>query len=324
MVDASLVRVVVEEQPLPPGLVVVEDLTYAYPPPSAGADPVRALDGISFGVKPGEMLGILGTGGSGKSTLCLALNGIVPQRTGGTFGGRVLVGGWDTRRRPVAELATRVAIVFQEPEGNFVGLAVEDEVAFGPENLGLPRPDIAERVAWALDRVGMTAHRDASPARLSGGQKQRVAIAAALAMRPAVLVLDEPTATLDPVGAAEIAHALTALKAAGNTTVVLVSQDADLLAAHADRLLLLDAGRVVTAGPPREVFADDRMPELGRLGLAIPTLPAVAAGINDRLDTAFAFLTPEEAAAALSAPLAHAPDAVDAHSACSIHDRAAT
>ena len=311
------------KESIPPGLVEVEDLTYRYPP-HAGAEPVRALDRVSFRVEPGQMLGVLGTGGSGKSTLCLAMNGIVPQRTGGTIGGRVLVGGWDTRRQPVAELATRVALVFQEPEANFVGLAVEDEVAFGPENLGLPRPEIAARLAWALDRVGMAEYRKATPARLSGGQKQRVAIAAALAMRPAVLVLDEPTAALDPVGAAEVLAALAALKATGDTTIVLVSQDADVLAASADRLLVLDAGRVVVAGPPHEVFAGDRLRELDQLGLMIPTMPAVAAGVNDRLDTTFGFLTPAEAAAALSGPLSSPPNAAGAWPTCAADDRTAT
>ena len=295
------------------GLVVAEDLTFGYPPPHPGAEPVRALGGVSFRVEPGEMLGILGTGESGKTTLCLALNGIVPQRTGGTMGGTVRIGRWDTRRRSVAELATRVAIVFQEPEGNFVGLAVEDEVAFGPENLGVPRDEIARRVAGALDRVGMGGFRDASPARLSGGEKQRVAIAAALAMRPTVLVLDEPTAALDPPGAAEVLAVLDALKASGETTIVLVSQDADALAASADRLLVLDAGQVVDTGTPHEIFAGDRLERLRHLGLPMPKMTEVAGGVNDRLGTAFAFLTPaaaeESLAGALGSPrsLDHRP-----------------
>ena len=280
---------------IPPGLVGIENLTYRYPPPHPGAEPVRALAGVSARVEPGQVLGICGTGGSGKTTLCLALNGIVPQRTGGTFGGRVQIGDWDTRRRSVAELATRVGIVFQEPEGNFVGLGVADEVAFGPENLGVPPAEIARRVDWALDRVGLSAHREAAPTRLSGGQKQRVAIAAALAMLPAVLVLDEPTAALDPVGAAEVLDLLASLAASGDTTIILVSQDADALAAHADHLLALDAGQVVASGTPRDVFTPHRLPALRQRGLPTPVAAELAAAINERSGTAFAFLTPAEA-----------------------------
>ena len=287
----------------PPGLIEIDDLSYQYPPPHPGAEPVRALHRVSARVEPGQVLGICGTGGSGKTTLCLALNGIVPHRTGGTFGGTVLIGGWDTRHHPVAALATRVALVFQEPEGNFVGLAVADEVAFGPENLGVPPLEIERRVDWALARVSMRPHREAAPAKLSGGQKQRVAIAAALAMRPAVLVLDEPTAALDPVGAAEVLDLLATLAAAGETTIVLVSQDADALAAHADQIIALDAGQVVASGTPRELFAPNRLAALRQRGLPTPAAAELAATINARLGTTHAFLTAAEAEQALSAEL---------------------
>ena len=217
--------------------------------------------------------------------------------------GSVRIGGWDTRRRPVAELATRVACVFQEPDANLVGLSVEDEVAFGPENLGVPREEICRRVDWALARVGMEPHREASPARLSGGQKQRVAIAAALAMRPAVLVLDEPMAALDPVGASQLLALVHRLRAAGDTTIVLVSRDADLLAEHADHVLALDAGRVIAAGSPRDSFAGQRLAEFARRGLPTPLLADVASGINQRLGTTFAFLSEEHARVALAEAL---------------------
>jgi energy-coupling factor transporter ATP-binding protein EcfA2 len=288
----------------PPGEVVVDHLTYRYPASPGNVAPT--LRDVSFHVESGRLLGILGASGSGKTTLCLALNGIVPRRTGGTIAGRVSIGGWDTRHRSIAEMATRVGMVFQEPEGNFLGLAVEDEIAFGPENLGVPPAEIARRVDWALACVGMSEYYAASPSHLSGGQKQRVAIAAALAMQPAVLVLDEPTAALDPVGAAEVLTVLGHLRTVGQTTIILVSQDADLLAAHADQIIVLDAGSIVAAGLPHEVFAPERLAELSDRGLPTPAVGEIALDLNRRLGTNFAFLTDEQAQSALAAGLATA------------------
>jgi energy-coupling factor transport system ATP-binding protein len=278
-----------------PGTVEVAGLSYWYPPAQAGDEPILALDDVTFRVEPGAILGIMGPSGSGKSTLCLALNGIVPRRTGGTFRGTVTIGGWETRRVEIATMVTRVAMVFQQPESNFVGLSVADEVAFGPENLGVAPAEIAERVAWALDTVGMTPYRDSTPARLSGGQKQRVAIAAALAMRPAVLVLDEPTAALDPVGAGDVLAVLTDLAAARRTTIILVSHDAGALAAYADRILVLDRGRIIADDPPARLFAGAALAGLRERGVEVPVIANLASDLNEELGMAFAFLTVEQA-----------------------------
>ncbi len=286
-----------------PGTVDVSALSYSYPPTHAGAAPTPALHDVTFQAEPGEILGIIGPTGSGKSTLCLALNGIVPHRTGGTFRGTVLIGGWDTRQVEIAAMATRVAMVFQQPESNFVGLSVADEVAFGPENLGVAPAEIANRVDWALDRVRMASYRESTPARLSGGQKQRVAIAAALAMRPAVLVLDEPTAALDPVGADEVSDVLADLAAERRTTIILVSHDADALATCADRILVLDAGRIIASGPPSSIFAGDSLSNLQARGFAVPVIAELAATLNAELGTSFAFLTVEQAHQDLAAAL---------------------
>lgn len=286
-----------------PYIIEIRDFTYRYPPAEPGGAPVTALDGITLDIAAGECLGVTGTAGSGKSTLCLALNGLVPHATGGTVRGEVRVGGWSTKELPVPRLATRVGMVFQDPESNLVGLTVEDEVAFGPENLGVPREEIAARVAWALEAVGMASARRRPAAQLSGGQKQRVAIAAVLAMRPQVLVLDEPTAQLDPTGKEEVAAAIAALRRerGADLTVVLVEQDAELLARLADRVVVLDAGRIVLSGTTREIFT--RVDHLAALGVFAPQVAEVTARLSAALGADLAALTPEEAAPALRARL---------------------
>ena len=289
-------------------LIQIRDFVYRYAPATEGEAPVTALDGINLEINAGEFLGVTGTTGSGKSTLCLALNGLVPHATGGSIGGDVLIGDWNTKRTTVPRLATRVGLVFQDPESNLVGLSVEDEVAFGPENLGVPPAEIAERIEWALALVGMTDERQRSANQLSGGQKQRVAIAAVLAMRPEVLVLDEPTAQLDPLGKYEVASAIAALRRELGThmTVVMVEQDAELLAQFADRVVVLDAGRIVDQGSPREVFG--RVAELEALGVAVPQLAEVAHRLNARLGVPLDFLSHDEALQALRPLLRSAVD----------------
>ena len=198
----------------------------------------------------------MGPSGAGKSSLCLALAAVIPHSTGGIFGGRVTVCGRDTRHVRPADLSAEVGTVFQDPESQLFSVVVEDEVAFGPESQGLPRSEIGRRVEWALRQVGMAEHRLRNPAYLSGGQKQRVAIAAAIATRPSLLVLDEPTASLDPVGSQEVAEALAALRRQSDAAVLMVTQDAELAASFADRVLLMKEGRLGHGGPPATVLAD--------------------------------------------------------------------
>jgi energy-coupling factor transporter ATP-binding protein EcfA2 len=278
--------------------ILVEDLRYAYPPLEEGGAATPVLHGVNLRATRGEVLGILGPTGSGKSTLCLALAGIVPHSTGGEFGGSVRVAGLDTKHEPVRTIAQKAGLVFQDAESQLFNMTVEDEVAFGPESLGLPRETIAERVEWALRVVRMEAYRERSPFHLSGGQKQRVALAAILAMRPEILVLDEPTAELDPLGKAEVFEVLAELKRAHAMTMVIVEQDVEHLARLADRLAVLAEGRIVLEGAPREIFAQPA--RLRALGLDVPQLSALAELFRERQGKPYDFFTVDEARGVLT------------------------
>ncbi len=282
----------------------IDDLHYRYPvfDPSQGEEPGYALAGISLEVAEGELLGIAGTTGSGKTTLCLALNGLAPQQTGGTIRGDVWVGDWNTKRVPVPRLATRVGVVFQDPEANLLGLTIEDEVAFGPENLGVDPREIEERIEWALDVVGMSDARHRSVSQLSGGQKQRIGIASVLAMLPKIIVLDEPTAGLDPIGRREITQVVSGLRQRdAGVTVVLVERDPDVLARLADRVAVLDAGRIITIDEPRQLYRDPA--RLVELGIGVPAAALIAAGLNDRTGSSFSFVEYDDALNTLTGAL---------------------
>ncbi len=228
-------------------LIDVEDLRYTYHPDTPQA--VRALDGLSFSIRPGEYVGIVGGNGSGKSTLAKHLNALLVPTAG-----RVRVAGLDTRDRDATwTIRRRVGMIFQNPDNQLVATVVEEDVAFGPENLGLPAAVIRERVEEALAAVGMTEFRRREPHLLSGGQKQRVAIAGILAMRPDCIVLDEATTMLDPEGRAEVLGTVKALNQRDGITVILISHAMEDLE-DADRILALDAGRIVLDGPTAEVF----------------------------------------------------------------------
>jgi energy-coupling factor transporter ATP-binding protein EcfA2 len=253
-----------------------------------------ALDGVSLDVEKGEFVTILGANGSGKSTICLMSNGLIPHALPGDLEGTAEVFGLDVRSHPVAELATKVGIVFQEPESQLFCMSVEEEVAFGPENLAVPRDEIRERVEWALELVGMKGYNDRSPFSLSGGQKQRVAIAAALSMRPEMLILDEPAYALDPIGRIELYSVLRDLKEKYGMTVLLAERDAEEAAAFSDRLVLMKGGKILESGPPRSILKDPE--NLRKIGVAPPQVAEVAHLLNTRLRTSrFSFLNVDEA-----------------------------
>ncbi|MFK4835468.1 ABC transporter ATP-binding protein [Microbacterium sp. ZW T2_14] len=225
---------------------------------------------ISFDIAPGEVVLLLGPSGSGKSTLTLALNGLLPQVVPASVTGSVAVDGLDTQTTPVAELSTRVGMVFQDPDAQLVTGTVLDEVAFGPENLRMPVAEVLARAEDALRRVGLWERRAENPDRLSGGGRQRLAIACALAMGSPLLVFDEPTANLDPAGIEEVYAALAELVSAGDRAILLVEHNLDAAVGFVDRVLVLGHdGRLAADGTVDEVLRD-RAEDLHDMGVWLP------------------------------------------------------
>jgi len=231
-------------------IVCIENLSYQYP-----RSPGLVLRDINLSIHKGEFLGIIGPTGGGKTTLCLALNGIVPQFYGGRFFGQVTVAGMDTVDNPIHLLAQHVAMVFQDPETQLIANSVENEVAFGLENVRVPRNEIQKRIRWALETVRLDAMEEKHPSELSGGEKQRLSIAAALALQPEVLILDEPTSQLDPLGKQQVFATIRELNAHLGITVILVSHASEEIAEFVDRVALLANGELVDVDIPSRIFA---------------------------------------------------------------------
>lgn len=234
--------------------IVMDDVSYRY----LGAN-CYALEGLNLTISKGEFVAILGEHGAGKSTFCQLLNGVIPNFQGGRMEGSVIVGGLNTQQVSVADLAQKVGIVLQDPEAQLFTTKVISEVAFGPENLGIDVDDILERVRWALQVVRLESLEERPPTSLSGGQKQRLAIAAALAMRPEVLVLDEPTTHLDPVGTMEVFSVVRELNQEYDMTVVMATHKSEEVAQFADRVLILHQGRLIAQGTPQEIFENTEL-----------------------------------------------------------------
>lgn len=253
----------------------------------------RAIDGVSLQIEAGSFVAILGHNGSGKSTLAKTLNGILLPS-----GGTVLISGMDTADDAnLLNIRREVGMVFQNPDNQIIANLVEDDVGFGPENLGVPTEEIWQRVDAALKAVGMTAFRLKSPNHLSGGQKQRVAIAGVMAMHPKCIVLDEPTAMLDPNGRKEVIRTVTELNRSEGVTVVLITHYMEEVIG-ADRLVVMDDGKIIMDGTPREVFA--RVEELKRLRLDVPQATELAYELKQRgVSLPDSVLTMEELAEAI-------------------------
>jgi energy-coupling factor transport system ATP-binding protein len=223
------------------------------------------LSDISFDIFPGELVGIVGASGSGKSTLCMCLKGLIPHAIHGEMQGDILVLGQNTREVPTEMLAVDVGMVFQDPESQIIGLNVIEDLAFGPENLEHPPKEILNRMLPILNKVNLQGFLHRETYKMSGGQKQRLAIASALMMQPKVLILDEPTSELDPVGKEEVYSTILEMKKNG-VTVVLVDHAIEEMAEIADRILVIEEGKVKYDDTPKNHFqAPDKFLEKGWL-----------------------------------------------------------
>lgn len=236
----------------------IKDLKFKYDREQEG----YTLNGVSFHVKQGEWLSIIGHNGSGKSTTVRLIDGLLKAESG-----QIFIEGQELTEENVWDIRHKIGMVFQNPDNQFVGATVEDDVAFGLENKGLPLEEMRKRVKDALDLVGMSKFANREPARLSGGQKQRVAIAGAVALRPRIIILDESTSMLDPEGRLELIKTMKNIREQYGITVISITHDLDEIALS-DRVLVMKEGRVESSSTPRELFA--RGKDLLTLGLDIP------------------------------------------------------
>ena len=232
-------------------IIRIENLTYQY----AHTDKPALVD-INLSIKKSEYLAIIGPCGAGKTSLALSLNGIVPHMTVGEMRGKVLVDGIDTTQTQVRDLAHIVGMVFDNPEYQLSQSTVLSEMAIGLENIGIPRDEMLKRIVVALEIVGLSGLEERSPLALSGGQQQRLAIAAALSMYPKVLVLDEPTSNLDPMGKEEVFAVAARLNQEKQMTIVIVEHEVEVIASYADRVIVLDKGQIVNSGNVNDIFSD--------------------------------------------------------------------
>lgn len=272
-------------------LIKIKDVIYQYLKRDENGtvlEAVSAVDGVSIDIEKGEFVAILGHNGSGKSTLAKHLNGILKPTDGAIY-----IKEMDTREESnLLNIRQTTGMVFQNPDNQIIGTVVEEDVAFGPENLGVSTKEIWERVGKSLEAVHMTAYREHSPNKLSGGQKQRVAIAGVVAMEPECIVLDEPTAMLDPVGRKDVLDAVLELNQTKHITIILITHNMDEVIL-ADKVYVMDRGKVVKKGTPREIFLD--VETMKQYGLEVPAATELAyrlkkSGIDIKTD----ILTKEE------------------------------
>ena len=274
-------------------MIKTQDLAFTYPGTEDQVN-TRALRGVDVTIERGSFVVILGHNGSGKSTLAKTFNAVLLPS-----GGKVYVEGMDTMDESLLlEIRRRVGMVFQNPDNPIVANVVEEDVAFAPENLGVPSDEIRKRVDDALEAVGMTQFVKHAPHLLSGGQKQRIAIAGVLAMKPECIVLDEATAMLDPIGRREVLAAVEKLNREQGITVVLITHHMNE-AEHADRVIVMNDGLVVMDGKPREVFT--RKKELEDIGLAVPDTVSLLFSLREAgMDVPVDAITVEECADAIA------------------------
>jgi len=249
------------------GTISFENQTFIY---ANSEEP--AIRNIDLKIKPGEIVLIAGPSGCGKSTLLRSINGLIPHIHSGTSSGKVFIGDMNVAETSITEIAKKVGFVFQNPENQIFMFSVERDVAFGLENLGLPREEIRERVDWAIQLLGIEQLARCAPHELSDGQKQRVALAGVLAMGPQILILDEPTSMLDPYAALELIEIVKMLNRNLGVTVLIVEHRLDLLVNIASRMICMSEGEVLYDDKPRNVLAEKKLPNIG---IGIPTVTSL-------------------------------------------------
>ena len=267
-------------------MIKIDKVTYDYP--NSEGEPFRAVDDISLTVKKGEFLVVLGHNGSGKSTLAKLINALLLPTSGD-----VLVKGMNTKDEDkIWEIRQSAGMVFQNPDNQLVATIVEEDVAFGPENLGVPSEEIIRRVEESLRTVNMLEYREHAPHLLSGGQKQRIAIAGVLAMKPDCIIFDEPTAMLDPLGRKEVMNTIKRLNREEDKTIVHITHYMEE-AVEADRIIVMENGKIVLEGSPKQVFS--QVEEIKQLGLDVPQVTELAYKLKlEGIDLPCDVLTVEE------------------------------
>lgn len=239
-------------------VITTKNLTYTYPGASS-----PSIQDVSININKGDFVILTGPSGCGKTTLCRCFNGLIPHFYNGTLDGEITVANLSVVGNKIYELARHVGLVFQNPENQLFALSVEKDVAFGLENFGMPRDEMKKRVNWALQMAGISELTERPPHELSGGQQQRVAIASVLAMQPEIMILDEPTSFLDPLGAEKIFDVLNNLNKELGITIILVEHRLDLAAKYANRVVVMDKGNVALAGTPRDIFTSEKARLIG-------------------------------------------------------------
>lgn len=257
-------------------IIKIEDLTVQYLEQEE-----NALDKISLEVEEGEFVAILGAHGAGKTTLCLSVNGIVPNMINADMFGKIEVAGEIPPNIPVRELASKVGSVFDNPEFQMSQLTVFEEVALGLQNLGVDKDTIIENITTSLELVGLAGFEERSPFEISGGQQQRLAMASALSMKPQILVLDEPTSNLDPIGKEEVFTVTRKINQEEGLTVIIAEHEVEVIAEYADKVILLEQGKITQVGTPEELFPNI-VDIQSNVGVRIPQITDFASRVPDK------------------------------------------
>ncbi|GAG63606.1 unnamed protein product [marine sediment metagenome] len=258
-------------------ILKVSNLTYTYQ-----GEKRPAISNINLEIDEGEFVVLMGPSGCGKSTLALCINGIIPNVLGGKLEGKVEIDNLDTKEHEVFELSNKVGIVFQNPDSQMCNLTVKDEISFGPENLLVKRDEILRRIEKYLEFVTLSRKKNSSIYELSGGEKQRVAIASVLTMNPKMIILDEPTSNLDPIGARGIINVIKNLNMEKNLTVLLIEHEVSSILYLANRLIIMDDGAIIYDGDPRYILEKYGEDILENVGIRIPEITQLAVRLNKK------------------------------------------